>query len=52
MSQPFNSTVCVHALSPRRLAWSTYVALNAIFDLHEVTAFNLDQVLVENYIFH
>ena len=37
---------------PRRLAWSTYVALNAIFDIPEVTAFNLEQVLVENYIFH
>ena len=30
-------------------SWSTYVALNAIFDISEVTAFNLDQVLVENY---
>ena len=52
MSQPFNSTVCVHALSPRRLAWSTYIALNAIFNVPEVTAFNLFEVLVENYNCH
>ena len=41
MSPPFFTT----ALSPRSLTWSTYIALNAIFDEPEVTAFNLDEVL-------
>ena len=48
MSPPFFTT----ALSPRSLTWSTYIALNAIFNVPEVTAFNLFEVLVENYNCH